>query len=87
MEAAMGSLQHREKFDPFELEIVDRVYEVACRHIEARDLYLETADIAREEEALRKLVFACAANGRLEFDPLCDKVLARLAETQSRRAA
>lgn len=83
----MGSLLRRERFDPFKLEIVERIYEVACRHIEARDLYLATADLAREEQALRKLVFACAANGRLEFDALCDKVLARLGGTESRRAA
>lgn len=83
----MGSLQHREKFDPFELEIIDRVYAVAWRLTEARNLYCPTANIAKEAETLRKLVFACAANGQLEFDALCDKVLARLAETESRRAA
>lgn len=81
----MGSLQRRDKFDPFELEIVDRVYEVACRHIEARDLYRLGANTTEEEEALRKMVFACAANGRLDFDALCDKVLASLPESPSNR--
>jgi hypothetical protein len=34
----MGSLNARHAFDPLDLEIIDRVYEVACAHIEARNL-------------------------------------------------
>ena len=84
----MDSLQQRHKFDPFELETVDRVYEVACRHIEARNLYCEAPKSAEQEETLRKMVFACAASGKLDFDTLCDQVLARLAEiSPDRRAA
>jgi hypothetical protein len=87
-EAEMGSLQRRHKFDPFELEIVERVYDLACRHIEARDLYRETVNSAEEVDGLRKLVFACAARGRLDFDTLCDKVLAQLGKSApDRRAA
>jgi hypothetical protein len=77
----MGSSIRRRKFDPFELELIDRVYEVACRHIEARDLYREAMTSREEQERLRKTVFACAGNGRLDFDTLCDQVLASLAET------
>ena len=83
----MDSLPQRHKFDPFELETIDRVYEVACRHIEARDLYCEVPKIAGQEDHLRKMVFACAASGKLDFDTLCDQVLARLAEVSPDRRA
>jgi hypothetical protein len=76
----MDTLTRRHKFDPSELELIDRVYEVACRYVEARDLYRERAKSVMEDEGLRKMVFACAASGRLNFDTLCDKVLAALAE-------
>jgi hypothetical protein len=34
------------------------------------------------------MVFACATSGKLDFDTLCDQVLARLAEVSpDRRAA
>jgi hypothetical protein len=83
----MGSPIRRHKFDPFDLEIVDCVYAVACRHIEARDLYRDTAKSAKEQVQLRKTVFACADNGRLDFDTLCDQVLASGAEASSDRRA
>lgn len=34
----MGSLNARHAFDPLDLEIIDRVYEVVRAHIEARNL-------------------------------------------------
>jgi hypothetical protein len=74
----MRSLYLRQKFDPSDLEIVDRVYAVACAYIEARDLYRDTEKDAEEEVALRKLVFALAGSGRLDFDTLCDSVLASI---------
>ena len=56
--------------------------------MEARDLFRPDANITEELGALRKVVFVCAAKDRLDFDALCDRVLARLAETSpSRRAA
>jgi hypothetical protein len=83
----MGCLDHRQMFGPLDLEIIDRVYEAASAHFEARYLYRE-APCDAEAEALRKAIFACAARGRLDFDVLCDKVLARLAEgATDRRAA
>jgi hypothetical protein len=84
----MGSMTLRQKFDPLDLEIIDRVYEVACAYIEARDLYRETEKDAEEEEALRKQVFALARTGQLDFDTLCDDVLASMDEhrTMSRAA-
>lgn len=83
----MGSLNRRQMFGPLDLEIIDRVYEVASANIEARNLYRAAPDSA-EVEALRKTIFVCAASGRLDFDTLCDKVLARLDEiSPPRRAA
>jgi hypothetical protein len=76
----MGSMTLRQKFDPLDLEIVDGVYEVACAHIEARDLYRDTDKDAEEEDALRKWVFAVAGPGQLDFDTLCDDVLANIHE-------
>jgi hypothetical protein len=34
----MGAISRRPKFDPADLELIDRVYAVACAYIEARDL-------------------------------------------------
>jgi hypothetical protein len=82
----MGSLNLRRKFDPLDLEIIDRVFEVACAYIEARDLYRDPTKDAEEEEILRKQVFALADNGRLDFDTLCDQVLASIDQYRSRAA-
>jgi hypothetical protein len=35
----MSTISRRPKFDPADLELIDRVYAVACAYIEARDLY------------------------------------------------
>jgi len=71
----MGSLSFRDKFDPLDLEIIDRVYEVACAYIEARDLYRDKNNDPMEKDALRKQVFASAGVGPIDFDRLCDEVL------------
>jgi hypothetical protein len=77
----MGSLDLRQRFDPFDLEAIDRVYGVACAYIEARDLYRDTEEKdAKEQDALRKIVFACANTGTLDFDTLCDRVLVSMDE-------
>jgi hypothetical protein len=82
MEAAMSSLNLGHIFNPLDLEILDRVYEAAWAHIEARDLYRDPRcdpqkDGARED-ALRKTVFTVAGTGPVDFDTLCDKVLASI---------
>ena len=82
----MGSLNRREMFGPLDLEIIDRVYDVASAYIEARDLYRDALDDAGTER-LRQLVFACVGNDRLDFDVLCDRVLAQLAEIATDRRA
>ena len=73
----MGSLNARHAFDPLDLEIVDRVYEVACAHIEARNLS-EPQKCAEEEDYVRQWAFALAGVGSFDFDSLCDKVLANI---------
>ena len=78
MEAAMGFLNLGHIFKPLDLEIIDRVYEAAWAHIEARDLYRDTQKAGAREAALRKTVFTVAGTGPVDFDTLCDKVLAGL---------
>jgi hypothetical protein len=70
------------QFDPLHLELLDRVYEVACLHIEADNLCRTTdeKDMAIEQDALRQQIFALAGTGLINFDPLCDKVLASIVE-------
>jgi hypothetical protein len=82
----MGSANQSNTFDPLDLEIIDRVYEVGCAYIEARDLYCEPVNAGQREEALRKVVFASAGTGPVDFDRLCDKVLAHMAKTKRRTA-
>ena len=71
------------KFDPLDLELLDRVYNLACVYIEARNLCATEKAPAIEQEALCKQIFVLAGSGPIKFDPLCDKVLAIIAETRS----
>ena len=68
------------KFDSLDLELLDRVYAVACVYIEADNLCRipDAKDTARRQEALRKQIFALAGTGPLKFDPLCGKVLSSM---------
>ncbi len=81
----MGSFKRPHAFDPLDLEIIDLVYEAAWEQVEARD---PSRDVAHDDERralLRKLVFALAGPGGVDFDKLLDKVLASLLD--SRREA
>jgi hypothetical protein len=76
MEAAMGFLNLGHIFKPLDLEILDRVYEAAWAHIEARDLYRDPQK-AGGGSCYEDGVHGCRYwSGR--FDTLCDKVLASL---------
>jgi hypothetical protein len=68
----------RQKFDPLDLEIVERVYEVGCAYLAAQDLYEDVKRHAEEVATLRKTVFAIAGTGQLDFDTLCDSVIAQI---------
>jgi hypothetical protein len=68
-----------QKFDPQDLEMLDRVYALARLYLVARDLCSIKEEDPEEIAALRKNVFALAGSGPVTFDSLCDKVLATLA--------
>jgi hypothetical protein len=82
----MGSISLRDKFNPEELELIDRVYAVTCAYVEARDLYQVGAD-AEEQDALRQMMFVVAARTPLDFDVLCDRVLMSMDSYRARRVA
>jgi hypothetical protein len=67
-------------FDPLDLEIMDRVYEAVWAQVEARKPSPDAQPDGELKETLRKLIMACAANGKVEFDSLYDKVEATLPE-------
>ncbi len=71
-------MELRQKFDPLELEIVEQVYEAASAYLEAQNLYADENKAAEEEDALRHMVFALAGRDAIEFDTLCNKVVAAL---------
>jgi hypothetical protein len=71
----MDSINLRDKFNPEELELIDRVYAVTCAYIEARDLYDIAPTDTEEQVALRQMMFVVAASTPLDFDALCDRVL------------
>jgi hypothetical protein len=80
----MSYLNGLHAFDPLDLEIIDRVHEVALAYLEGRNLYLDAISDGEQEDALRKRVFDIANSGPFDFDSLCDRVLADL---PTRRAA
>jgi hypothetical protein len=77
----MDTLKCTRAFDPLDLEIVDRVYEAAWAQIEAREPIRDGDMDGERQEALRRLVFAVAKSGRIDFDTLCEQVLASMPET------
>jgi len=73
-------MQLRQTFDPLDLEIIDQVYEAACAYIEADNLYTSENQTTDEEDALRRMIFALAGEGTIDFDTLCDEVTVALDE-------
>jgi hypothetical protein len=73
-------MQLRPTFDPLDLEIIEQIYEAARAHIEADNLYMNQNWAEEEEDALRKMIFAVAGTGPIDFDTLCDRVMAALDE-------
>ena len=76
----MGSFIRPRAFDPLELKIIDRVYEAAWAQLEASEPFRDRAKDGERGEALRKLVFAFVGSGQVDFDTLCDEVLASMPE-------
>ena len=79
-EIVLGSFKHPHAFDPLDLEIIDRVYEAAWAQVEARDPSRDRQKDGEWQKALKKLVFALAASGHVDFDSLLDNVLASVPE-------
>jgi hypothetical protein len=69
----MGS--YKRVFDPLDLEVIDLVYKAALVQLAARDPLSDPIKELERQEALKKLVFAVAQPGSVEFDHLLDKVL------------
>ena len=67
-------------FKPLDLEILDRVYEAAWAALQARDPFRDTDKDGERQKSLRKLVFDNTGTGRVDFDTLCDRVLANMPE-------
>jgi hypothetical protein len=76
-------------FDPLDLEIIDRVYEVAWAYVEAREPDRNTARDGERQNALRKRIFGVAriaGSGHVDFDTLTEVVLATIPERKKPRA-
>ena len=70
-------------FDPLDLEIMDRVYEVAWAHVQAREPSRNTASDGACQKALRRKILGVArvaGPGHLDFDTLTEVVLATIPE-------
>ena len=78
----MVSFKHPRVFDPLDLEIIDRVYEAAWAQVEAREPNRNIELDGERQEALRKRVFACAHSGSVDFDILCESVIASQAQSE-----
>ena len=59
---------------------MDFVYEAAWAQLEARRPFRDTQNDDVRKSALRKRVINCAADGRVEFDALYEKVVATMPE-------
>ena len=73
-------------FQPLDLEIMDFVYEAAWAQLEARRSSRDIQNDDVRKSALRKKIINCAAEGRIEFDALYDKVVANMPEPWWKRA-
>ena len=76
----MGSYKHPSAFRPIDLEIIDRVFEVAWETIKAQDLYRDVNKDEERKQRLRRMLFVFAKPNNVDFDQLCDQVLTNLTE-------
>jgi hypothetical protein len=77
----MGSFKNA--FDPLDLEIMDRVYEVAWAHIQAHEPSRNPGSDGGRQKALRRKIFGVAriaGPGLIDFDALAEMVLATISE-------
>ena len=76
----MRSYKHPHAFRPIDLEVIDRVYEVAWETIKAQNLFRDTKMDEERKQRLRRMLFVIAKPGNVDFDQLCDQVLTNLIE-------
>lgn len=75
----MGSFrQSREAFLPLDLEIIDHVFKAVWAQVEAREPLRDRANDEELQEAIRKRIFAFAGCGPIDFDILCEKLIATM---------
>jgi hypothetical protein len=79
----MGSYKHPQVFGPLDLEIIDRVYDAAWAELEAREPFRDRERDEERRDELRKLVMDSTGTGRVEFDALCARVLAKMPRKRS----
>jgi len=75
-------------FDPLDLEIIDRVYELAWAHLQAGQPNRNTASDGLRQETLRKKIFGVArllGPGHVDFDALTEVVLATIPDHRTRQ--
>jgi hypothetical protein len=77
----MGSFKQPRIFYPLDLEIMDRVFDAAWAQLEAREPFRDRQNDGELRNALRKLVFDSAGSDKINFDTLCDRVLANMPGT------
>jgi hypothetical protein len=73
-------------FDPLDLEIIDRVYDVAWAYAQARESSPNTASDGARQTALRKKIFSVAriaGPGHIDFDTLTEMVLAPISDQET----
>jgi hypothetical protein len=71
-------------FDPLDLELIDRVYEVAWEEVKTRDLFRDQNQDEERKQALRKMIFSLAPPGHVDFDALCELVLRNISQPRTR---
>jgi len=76
----MGSFNRPRAFHPLDLEIMDLVYEAAWAQLEAREPFRDREKDGERHSALRRLVFDSVGSHKINFDTLCDRVLANMHE-------
>ena len=76
----MGSCKQPRIFVPFDLQMVDMVYDAAWAHIVSNDPFRDTTRDGERKEALRRKVLALATRGSVDFDTALNAVLLSIAE-------
>jgi hypothetical protein len=66
-----------------DLYVLDRVYDVAWEQVKARDIFRDQSQDGERKQALRNMIVALAQPGRVDFDKLCDLVLANIPEPRT----